>query len=80
MAKLTLNVDAEIARKAKEFAKSQGTSLSKLVSRFLLGLGSSPEDAFFAKLHRELVDEGYSPPSEKNLDKLRQAHMRRKYL
>ncbi len=80
MAKLTLNVDAAIAKKAKEYAKSQGTSLSKLVSRFLLSLGSGPEDAFFSKLHQELVDEGYRPPSQENLDRLRLAHLRRKYL
>jgi hypothetical protein len=35
MAKLTLSVDAAVVRRAKRYAARQGTSLSRLVERYL---------------------------------------------
>jgi len=35
MAKLTLNVDASVVARAKRYAARQGTSVSRLVERFL---------------------------------------------
>lgn len=41
--KLTLNVDKDIAEKAKRFARSQGRSLSNLIENYLKSLVESPE-------------------------------------
>jgi uncharacterized protein DUF6364 len=42
MAKLTLSVDARVVREAKRYAKAHGTSVSRLVERFLGLLGRPP--------------------------------------
>ena len=39
--KLTLNIDAKIIRGAKEYAKSQGKSLSKLIEEYLNSVSSA---------------------------------------
>ena len=41
MPKLTLSVDSEVVRRAKRYAQARGTSVSRLVERFLR-LVSSP--------------------------------------
>ena len=41
MRKLTLSVDPEVVRQAKRYAKARGTSVSRLVERFL-GLLARP--------------------------------------
>ena len=38
MAKLTLNVDSVVVARAKRFAASRGTSISRLVERFLAAI------------------------------------------
>lgn len=43
MAKLTLNVDDDVVRRAKEFAEGRATSVSALVERFLDTLTRMPE-------------------------------------
>ena len=42
MPKLTLSVDDEVIRQAKVWAASEGTSISRLVERFLREASSSP--------------------------------------
>lgn len=42
-AKLTLNIDREVARKAKVFAKNEGRSLSDLVENYLKLLTKNTE-------------------------------------
>ena len=79
MSKLTLSIDQQIIDSAKAYARHHHTSLSKLVARFLMELGSRPEDDFFTKLHEELRREGYQAP-QGDLNDLRQRHILRKYL
>lgn len=45
MAKLTLNVDAKVARSAKLYAKARGTSVSRLVEEYLSRLTKPPGSA-----------------------------------
>lgn len=42
MAKLTLSVDPDVVRRAKRYASARGTSVSRLVERFLGLLGRPP--------------------------------------
>jgi hypothetical protein len=42
MAKLTLSVDSGVVRQAKRYAVAHGTSVSRLVERFLGLLGGPP--------------------------------------
>lgn len=42
MPKLTLSVDDEVIRQAKVWAASEGTSISRLVERFLREAATSP--------------------------------------
>ena len=41
--KLTLSVDERVAERAKRHARRQGTSVSRMVERFLRTVTSSPE-------------------------------------
>lgn len=41
--KLTLSIDEEVVRKAKEYSKASGRSLSSLIESYLIGLTSSGE-------------------------------------
>ncbi len=45
--KLTLNVDKDLARKAKTYARSRGRSLSDLVESYFKILTSKSDDAEF---------------------------------
>jgi len=45
--KLTLNVDKDLARKAKTYARSQGRSLSDLVESYFKILTSKSDDTEF---------------------------------
>jgi len=45
--KLTLNVDKDLARKAKTYARSRGRSLSDLVENYFKILTSKSDDAEF---------------------------------
>ena len=45
MAKLTLSVDASVVRRAKRYASLRGTSISRLVERYLKLLSRSEPDA-----------------------------------
>lgn len=42
MTKLTLSIDPVVVRQAKRYAKARGTSVSRLVERFLGLLGRAP--------------------------------------
>jgi antitoxin component of RelBE/YafQ-DinJ toxin-antitoxin module len=42
MSKLTLSVDEEVVARAKEYAEQQGTSVSRLVERYLDALARAP--------------------------------------
>jgi hypothetical protein len=50
-AKLTLNIDKDVVRKAKVYAKKEGRSLSDLVENYLKFLSKNPA----------IDDPGYSP-------------------
>lgn len=56
-AKLTLNIDKDIARKAKIYAKSNGRSLSDLVENYLklLTKNSATEDSGFSPRVKSLL-------------------------
>lgn len=43
--KLTLSVDQDLIQKAKEYAKSRGTSISKMVEEYFLVLTSEKSSA-----------------------------------
>jgi hypothetical protein len=56
-AKLTLNIDRDIARKAKVYARSNGRSLSDLVENYLklLTKNSSVEDSEYTPRVKSLL-------------------------
>jgi hypothetical protein len=54
MARLTLSVDAEVSKRAKRYAKRQGTSVSRLVESYLASLGGPMPDQEVAPILREL--------------------------
>ncbi len=80
MNRLTLSINQQTVEAAKNYAKHHGTSVSKLVTRFLANLEVEQRDDFFTKLHRELKQEGYNKPLDDNLGELRSRHLRDKYL
>ncbi len=79
MSKLTLSIDKETVDAAKHYAALHGTSVSKLVKRFLRDLDGGAEEEFFAWLHDSLKREGYRAPAG-DMDNLRKRHVERKYL
>ena len=79
MAKLTLSIDQKLIDAAKLYAQRHNISLSKLVAGFLTELSHEPPDDFFAKLHDDLLNEGFQAPKG-DLRDLRQRHSARKYL
>lgn len=78
MAKLTLNIDAQLIINAKAYAQRHHLSLSRLIAQFLTELEQVPHDDFFAQLHADLLREGFQEPSP-DLTTLRQQHVARKY-
>lgn len=56
-AKLTLNIDKDVARKAKVYAKSKGRSLSDLVENYLklLTKNSSVQDSEYTPRVKSLL-------------------------
>jgi predicted HicB family RNase H-like nuclease len=42
MAKLTLSVDGRVVRRAKEYAKRRGVSVSKMVETYLAAVAEPP--------------------------------------
>jgi hypothetical protein len=56
-AKLTLNIDKDVARKAKVYARSKGRSLSDLVENYLklLTKNSSVEDSEYTPRVKSLL-------------------------
>ena len=77
MAKLTLNVEADVIQAAKNYAEAHHVSLSKLVTQFLRDLSQTSHD-FLTHLHETLLQEGFQEPSE-DTQALRRAHVKRKY-
>ena len=57
MKKLTLSVDARIVARAKTFAQKRGTSVSRLVERYLDAVSSpaAPKDANLPPVTRRLL-------------------------
>jgi hypothetical protein len=45
MAKLTLSVEAKVVRRAKEYAKRRGVSVSKIVETYLAAVAAPPSRA-----------------------------------
>jgi hypothetical protein len=45
MAKLTLSVEAKVVRRAKEYAKRRGVSVSKIVETYLAAVAEPPSPA-----------------------------------
>jgi len=81
MSKLTLSIDKETIDVAKHYAAHHGTSVSRLVERFLRTLEGEDEQEFFAQLHASLKREGYRTRiSSGDLEALRRQHAERKYL
>ena len=78
MAKLTLNIDAQLIESAKVYAQRHHVSLSQLVAQFLTALEPEPHNDFFAQLHADLLREGFQEPPA-DLTALRQQHVERKY-
>ena len=78
MAKLTLNIDAQLIERAKAYAQRHHVSLSRLIAQFLTELDQAPQDDFVAQLHADLLREGFQEPSA-DLTTLRQQHVARKY-
>jgi len=54
MAKLTLSVDSQVVQKAKRYARTQRTSVSRLVESYLQLLGTSRVEAGEPPVLREL--------------------------
>lgn len=77
MAKLTLNVEADVIQAAKHYAEVHHVSLSRLVTQFLRNLPKTSPD-FLTQLHETLVQEGFQEPSG-DLDAFRRQHVQRKY-
>ena len=78
MAKLTLSVDDEIIRKAKERARAQGVSVSQMVSVFFASIASSKQPTEKTPpILRKLT--GILAREKKPLEKYRD-HLERKYL
>lgn len=61
MSKLTLNVEKSAIEAAKAYARRHRTSLSKLVTSFLKSLSRERGDPVIAKLHQELLANGFKP-------------------
>jgi hypothetical protein len=78
MAKLTLNVEPDVIHAAKIYANVHHVSLSKLVTQFLRDLPKTAPD-FLTQLHETLVQEGFQEPTD-DMEALRRAHVKRKYL
>jgi hypothetical protein len=57
MKKLTLSVDARVVARAKTFAQKRGTSVSRLVERYLDAVSSpaTPRDAELPPVTRRLL-------------------------
>jgi len=78
MAKLTLSVDGEIIRKAKERARAQGLSVSQMVSVFFASItGSKPSTEKSPPILRKLTG---ILAREKNPREKYRRHLERKYL
>ena len=78
MAKLTLSVDGEIIRKAKERARAQGVSVSQMVSVFFASVTDSKQSSEKSPpLLRKLT--GILAKEKKPIEKYRR-HLERKYL
>ena len=62
MSKLTLSIDGEVVARAKRFAEERGTSVSKLVERYLQRLTtateSRPEPPVLSRLRGTLAGAG----------------------
>ncbi|MFL5539089.1 MAG: DUF6364 family protein [Longimicrobiaceae bacterium] len=65
LTKLTLTVDEDVVRKAREYTQRHQTSISRLVTAFLNGLGE-PESEEYPPVIRRLM--GILPPSADEAD------------
>jgi hypothetical protein len=79
--KLTLNIDKDIARRAKSYAKNEGRSLSDLVENYLklLTKNASIEDSEFAPRVKSLLG-CVSLPDDFDYKKEISEYLTKKYL
>jgi hypothetical protein len=80
-AKLTLNIDKDVARRAKVYAKKEGRSLSDLVENYLklLTKNSTIEDSEFTPLVKSLLG-CISLPEDFDYKKEISEYLAKKYL
>jgi hypothetical protein len=80
-AKLTLNIDSDIARRAKVYARSEGRSLSDLVENYLklLTKNSAIEDSEYSARVKSLLG-SVSFPKDINYKKELADSLTKKYL
>ena len=75
LTKLTLTVDEDVIRRAREYSEAHQTSISRLVNNFLAGL-AVPEQEDLHPVVKRLV--GLLPPETDEADYYR--HLEEKYL
>ena len=75
LTKLTLTVDEDVIRRAREYSEARHTSISRLVNRFLAGL-TTPEPTDLHPVVQRLV--GLLPPDTDEAEYYR--HLEEKYL
>lgn len=81
--KLTLSIEEEIIQEAKEYAKSQGRSLSKIVSEYLKSLASkssNKQDKELSKTVKELKGSIKLDNLNKSYDSILEEALLEKYL
>jgi len=74
MPKLTLSVDEEVVRRAKRYAAAKGTSVSRLVERYLALLSTPPKSVDQTPVLRRLRGAGRSVSADAH-----RQHLSRKY-
>mgnify|MGYP005754765289 CR=1 FL=1 len=79
--KITITLKTEIADQAKALAKSQGISLSELISRKLESLDEdlSPSQLAAKRLLEHLKNQPPFPPQEKSDKEMRHEYLANKY-
>lgn len=79
--RITITIKKEIADHAKALAKSQGISLSELISRKLEALDEdlSPSQLAAKRLLEHLKNQPHFPPQEKPDKEMRHEYLAKKY-
>ena len=77
--KLTLTIKKELIEAGKAYARRQGLSLSKLISKYLQSLMPPSRDHALEDFRQQLLRRGYKPTKFRTKD-LRERHILEKYL